>query len=480
MRFYGRSTGLKRLEECYSLFRESSMMNAIAGRKGIGKTRLVMEFAKNKKGVLYFLVEDKEAPLVLEDFRAEVERELRLSPSFRSWDDFFGYIFEVAKTQHLVVILDEFQNLRRVDRRAIPSLRRCWDTNKTASKILLLCLGSQVGELRDLFTGRSAPLLGRASGFFKLAPLNYLQVREILDDLGFGKEEEKVMLYSVLGGVPSYYEILEGLGRISLEKLVTELFLKVGAPLRNVGFDILGSLGGARRTYFSIFQAISKGKHTSVEIGRAIGFTPTTLSRYLAELVREELVVRRVPVTEEESRSKRGRYFLADPLLRFWFKFVYANRHRIERGEAEPVLAEVRKHLDSLVAETFKEVIKELLAHYNGRSLGGKPLSFDKIGAWWDRRGNGVDVCATSGRGTLVGEVRWVGGEASADVARGLVERVRCLKLGGELGYLLVSKDGFTKECEEFMRTHNFIALDLAGVERAFRELGRAREEAIL
>jgi hypothetical protein len=45
------------------------------------------------------------------------------------------------------------------------------------------------------------------------------------------------------------------------------------------------------------------------------------------------------------------------------------------------------------------------------------------------------------------------------------------LKQRGKLSYLLVSKEGFTGECVDFMRGHDFMALRLADIERAFQDI---------
>jgi len=40
-------------------------------------------------------------------------------------------------------------------------------------------------------------------------------------------------------------------------------------------------------------------------------------------------------VTEDKTRSRRGRYRILDPLFRFWFRFVYGNEDRYERLGAD-------------------------------------------------------------------------------------------------------------------------------------------------
>jgi len=59
------------------------------------------------------------------------------------------------------------------------------------------------------------------------------------------------------------------------------------------------------------------------------------ISTYTQKLERLRLVEREVPVTEDKTRSRRGRYRILDPLFRFWFRFVYGNEDRYERLGAD-------------------------------------------------------------------------------------------------------------------------------------------------
>jgi hypothetical protein len=469
MKFYDRTTGLKKLEEFYTQSRGAAVLNVITGRQRMGKTRLIGEFAKGKKNILYFLVEEKETRLLLEDFQVELKKKLGSVRPLRNWDDFFRLIFDVAKITHLVLILDEFQNFRWVDEKAITAFQKQWDTNKAASRILVLCLGSAIRQLRGLFAGHGAPLSERTSGFFRLTPFNYLQAREMLEDLGFENEEEKVVIYSILGGTPGYLEMLEGLKGV--KEVIMNLFLGKRAPLREEPFSILTKSPGGHAIKLSILQAVSRGKFTIVEIGKAIGLSPTSLSRYMTELVEDDLLVRKVPVTDDERASKRGRYFIVDPFLRFWFRFIYSNRQLIEWGETNLVWEKIKKHLNSLVAETFRDIIMTLFSCYNGRSLMNIPISFDRIGPWWDRRGNEADLCAISREGAILGEVRWSAEKIGIEAIHEMQRTWQRMKLKGEPSYFLVSKGGLTEECAEFMRARNFLALSLADVQRAFESL---------
>jgi AAA+ ATPase superfamily predicted ATPase len=79
----------------------------------------------------------------------------------------------------------------------------------------------------------------------------------------------------------------------------------------------------------SILALIGQGCHRLSEIAGRLGRPATSLSRPLALLVDIGLVKRELPFGEHPRRSKRTRYRIADPFLRYWYRFVDPNRSRL-------------------------------------------------------------------------------------------------------------------------------------------------------
>ena len=472
MRFYNRESELKKLNDYYNMTKKRSIMNIITGRRRVGKTRLIQEFIRNKENSIYFFVTEKETPLLLDEFKQQIENSMGYSPSFKNWEEFFGYLFKIAE-KHIIIIFDEFQNFNKVDKAVFSTLQNQWDKNKDSTKMLLFCIGSYVGLMKKIFVDNKQPLYGRVTGSFKIEPFNYLQTRKILHDIKYLEEIDKISMFSVFGGVPKYHEILELFGKKYIKKTIDEVFLEPGAPLLNEGYDILlREFGGSYRMYFSILEVISRGKSTVVDIANAVGALPTTLSKYLAELVHEySIVVKKIPVTEDEFKSKKGRYFLKDNLLHFWFEFIYKNRSSIEIGNFNVIFDQIEKQMNGFVGRTYEDIIRELLVHYNDKKLKNFNISFKKIGSWWDRSGNEIDICAFSDEEMLLGEVKWRNKKVDIDVAKKLMEKNKFINWKCETRYMLFSKNGFTERCKTFAKENDFLIMDIKDVEKAFRSL---------
>ena len=84
-------------------------------------------------------------------------------------------------------------------------------------------------------------------------------------------------------------------------------------------------------TYKLILEAIANGKTKLNEIKDFIKVKRTDLTPYLKNLIEVKMVERIVPITENE-KSRKGRYYLGDFFLKFWFRHVYRNLSSIEEG----------------------------------------------------------------------------------------------------------------------------------------------------
>jgi AAA+ ATPase superfamily predicted ATPase len=106
--------------------------------------------------------------------------------------------------------------------------------------------------------------------------------------------------------------------------------------------------------------------------------------------------------------SKRSRYRIGDPFLRFWFRFVEPNRSRLESRQAPAVMREIRTRWAAHVAGIWEELVRASIPRkrYFNRTWG-------EARSWWgpgmDRTPFEVDMVAESTDGTalLIGEVVW-------------------------------------------------------------------------
>ncbi|MEA1975555.1 MAG: ATP-binding protein [Bacillota bacterium] len=106
--FIGRERELNFLEELYRS--DKFKMMIMYGRRRVGKATLLSRFSKNKKSI-FFVAEEINEKLLLEKFSNIIAEYLQISNlllDFHSWESALEYLRELAKNQHILLVLDEF------------------------------------------------------------------------------------------------------------------------------------------------------------------------------------------------------------------------------------------------------------------------------------------------------------------------------------------------------------------------------------
>ena len=176
MRFYGREKELATLRRIREESLGSARFTVLTGRRRIGKTELLREAFADKPNLYFFVARRSEAELC-ENFTVEIEEKLGIPiPGiFKRVSDILAFLLKIAETRHFTLVIDEFQELLRIDPGAFSSLQRDWDAHKRAAKINLVVSGSVNRLMNRIFRDRHEPLYGRQTGFIKLAPFSIAQ-----------------------------------------------------------------------------------------------------------------------------------------------------------------------------------------------------------------------------------------------------------------------------------------------------------------
>ena len=105
--------------------------------------------------------------------------------------------------------------------------------------------------------------------------------------------------------------------------------------------------------------SIASGYHIWTEIAKMAGVSETNLGHYLDTLQALGLVERRSPVLAG-ANTRRGRYHVRDPFLRFYYRFLLPHRTAIERGELARVTETIASDLRAFIgAYVFEELCRE-------------------------------------------------------------------------------------------------------------------------
>ena len=158
----------------------------------------------------------------------------------------------------------------------------------------------------------------------------------------------------------------------------------------------------------AILHAIASGATRYNEIQDAIGTDP---ARPLERLVEARLVERIAPVTEDQEKSRRKIYRIADNFLAFYLGPVRKHRTEIERGHGRRVMTALQQELDNYMGAPYEEAFREYLWRQAATGLLGDHVV--AIGPWWRSGGQDqIDAVVLAQPGLTrvpiaVGESKW-------------------------------------------------------------------------
>lgn len=431
------------------------------GRRRLGKTRLVQKFiesANAKSLYLYINVQDERE--LKRSVALDVLEQWREVIAVDSWRDFFNFL-KTACGGKTVVVIDEFQRLKTISPAFITELQHQWDSGLKDNPLMLILVGSSIGMMRKIAITPHGALYGRKTGQMQLSPFRYVDFREVFASK---TEEEKIEWYSVFGGTPYYVEMASRHDQLE-EAIINEVLAKE-AVLREEPKNLLEFELKAIARYNSLLHAIGMGKRSLKEICDVVGIQRTTLPPYLAGL--QELlglVERRQPVF---GKQNLGRYELKDNFFKFWYSFVLPHSTGIELGNVESPLKDIRENLATHVGMCVEGVVRELFVLYNQREIKGVKLDFEQIGAWWDRKGNEVDLVVDNKSELLLGEVKWTNRQMGVEVLDALLKKSELVNKSGKRRFVLVSKSGFEPACLKKAQELGCLTLDLNEMEKLF------------
>jgi AAA+ ATPase superfamily predicted ATPase len=174
-------------------------------------------------------------------------------------------------------------------------------------------------------TEQNEPLLNRDDHYYHLMPLAPSYIKRIMMDEKAFSADNYLLWWCLSGGIPKY---IEWLAEAKIDPI--NLLIKANSPLLKEGnHRLVEDFGDEHRAYFDILGAIASGYNTAPEIANYLSYQ---INKALPVLVQSYEIVRRVTSIDANANTKNVRYEMADPFLRFWFRFIYKNRSAAEIG----------------------------------------------------------------------------------------------------------------------------------------------------
>ena len=337
--FFGRKDELRAFDRLWAL--PGASLAVCRGRRRVGKSSLVEEFARQSKSQFIKLEgiapgEDVDNNTQLEAFTRQLNEQCGTSlPVPANWFDAFAMLDRAlparAKT---VVLLDEISWMGKYDPSFPGELKYAWDNrfSKHERKVFVLCGSVSAWIAKNIL--RSKAFVGRISlnlvlkelpirdclGFWG-AKANLVDTREVIDVL------------SVVGGIPEYLRLVNPSD--SSDENIRKLCFTPTAILLDefdaIFDDVVEENLTTRR---KMLEALSESSLSGREIAVRIGLEYNGhVSDNLFALEEAGFIAKDSGVNPDNGKmSNLCRYRICDNYTRFYLKYMQRERDLIKNG----------------------------------------------------------------------------------------------------------------------------------------------------
>jgi AAA+ ATPase superfamily predicted ATPase len=406
--FVGRHEELALLDEIWN--KPQAALVVLYGRRRVGKTRLLTHWLQQEEDAgLYWMAPATSALDQLRSFSqalldfADPEAPIPDDFTYTSWELALQQIARLAGNRRIAIFIDEVTYLMEVDPKFVGILQKAWDRWLSKSNVMLALSGSQMGLMQRKILSYQAPLYGRTSAQIKLPPMPFEATEQFFPHYTI---EERIMIYAIMGGIPAYWE------RLDPEKSVIDNIRNQLNPKNSWMHEepnvLLNDFISEPHNYVGIVRAIAHGANTISEISNRSGLSKGLVSKYLSVLRNTGFVERRTPVTDRSPDSRRGRYFITDPFLRFFYRFLATHQSKLALGKLEQTLNLIEEEMPEFIREnTWRELCRNWVLLASGTDA--LPVTVDFVGSEWKRTYSldvvGVDFDAQT---LVVGNALWM------------------------------------------------------------------------
>lgn len=359
--FIGRKIELQKLEKLHK--RPSASLAVIRGRRRIGKSRLVTEFAKKHQLIkITGLAPEKGiTPLTQrENFANKIQQQLGIAkPASNDWENLFIYLAQNTAKKNIIILLDEISWMAAGDASFLPKLKNTWDDYFQQNNKLTLILCGSISSWIDKNILCSTGYFGRVSETITLKELSLTESLELLETRGFtGSALEKFMVLSLTGGVPWYLEMFDS--NTCAKQQIHSLCFEPEGLLTTEFNRIFHDLFGRRSPlYQKIIEQISMNKLNNTQIANKLSYSNSgALTEYLEDLAISGFIEKEHNWSFKTGHTgKIAHYRVKDNYLRFYLRFIAPNLPKIERGMFSAYLEQQLPQFDTIMGLQFENLI---------------------------------------------------------------------------------------------------------------------------
>ena len=450
--FIGRK---KELNELNFRFNNSKKeFGVIYGRRRIGKSTLINEFLKDKPNI-FFQAKKDSIYGNLRSFSYEIDKLLDLPKSFvfSSMEEAFDSLIEYAKGKRFVIAIDEYPYIVNQDASFPSILQEAID--RAPENLFFLISGSDVGMLKNELENHNSPLYKRRTFEMNVTKLKYSESLEYLKNVD---NETKIKYLSFTSTYPYYLSAMDF--DIPFEENIKRLLFNEYGTFFTLPDQLLSNSLNTQDVYNAILYAVSKRKRSNKEIAEYIHEDEAKVSKYIKTLLQSELLDKR----ETYNGNKKTVYYeIGDPMLRFWYMFIFNNMEKI-RMNGEFVYNNLQEDIKQFICYGFEEVSRLYMDELNSKGLLGNifaPFKPYKVEKSILNRSIEIDGLSNDDEKLIVMECKYRKEKFTLSMLKHLEESASVFPSKYNRVYYLFSKNGFDDEVKKIQSDkYHIVELD--------------------
>jgi len=373
--FIGREIERQRLNDL--LKKKTASLVVIKGRRRIGKSRLIEEFARGKP-FLQFSGLPPTQNITSQHQRDEFSRLLNQQtglPEIRTgdWGKLFALLAEKTKSGRMIVLLDEISWMGDNDPTFLPKLKNAWDLYFKKNPKLIVILCGSVSSWIEKNIISSTGYFGRISEKITLHQLSLFDCNRLLNLLGFKRSPmEKLTVLSLTSGIPWYIEQINP--AYSAADNIKRLCFHSDGLLVDEDLRIFHDLFGKKSPiYEKITRFLSKQNAEYQEIAEAIEYASSgALTGYLQDLLTSGYISTSPHWSLQTGKENKIKvYRLADNYLRFYYRYIQPRINKIKNNELDDIRLASLPGWSSIMGLQFENLV------LNNRKLIHEQLKID-------------------------------------------------------------------------------------------------------
>lgn len=360
-RFIGRTSELKELTNLF--LKQTASLVILQGRRRIGKSRLIEEFGKN--GTFYVFSGLPPTPKTtkqsqLDEFANQLHLQTGL-PEIKAddWNKLFLLLADKTKQGKIIILFDEISWMGSKDSDFLGKLKNAWDLHFKKNPELMLVLCGSVSSWIEKNIVSSTGFMGRPSLYMTLEELPLNECNQFWDKQGKNISAfEKFKMLAVTGGVPRYLELINP--KQSAEENIKRLCFSKNGPLLNEFEHIFSDIFSSRNEiYKNIVNQLVKGPAMADDLAINVGLTRTgTFDDYLNDLALGGFIARDYTWHINTGKtSKLSQYRLKDNYVRFYLKYLLANKTKIQKDRYKNVALTLLPGWETMMGLQFENLV---------------------------------------------------------------------------------------------------------------------------